>query len=181
MKKNFAMLAWMAGLLVLFLAAALALRFKLIKIPEKERAGEGDQIISLLDIEDVLAVEWSGGEVPAFRLKRGAENEWICPDHTEEELDQEITERAVAALCQVVSSRRISDWEDASIYGLDPPNRQVELILEDGTNIRYWIGSLNPYTNRYYFQLEGETAIHMVGYSVGESMNYGISDYSKET
>ncbi len=177
MKKNRTVLAFLVGMLIVFSTAALALRFDWINLPGEERTAE--QIISLLDAENVTAIEWSGGEVPAFRLERGTDRKWLCPDHADEELDPEKTERTVAALCQVVSARRISDWEDASVYGLDPPNCQVEIALKDGTEIRYQIGNLNPYTNQYYFRLEGESAIHMVGYSVGEPMNYGISDYIK--
>lgn len=179
MNRNGALAALMAGLVVLFSVAALALHFDLINPPGEKTAGEEEQIISLLDIERVAVVEWDGGEAPAFRLECNGSQEWICPDYPEKELDQEKAERAVAALCQVVSARKISDWEDTSVYGLDPPERHVEITLEDGTSIQYRIGSLNTYTNRYYFQLEGETAIYMVGYSVGESMNCGILDYAR--
>lgn len=164
----------LTGLLVLFSAAALALRLGLLELPGEDPE---EVLLSVLPLEEVNAVEWSDGESPAFRLERETDGMWRCPDRPEAVLDQEKTGTAVAALCQVVSGRKIEDWEDASVYGLDPPRRRVELILSDGTSVCYLLGDRNTYTNRYYFQLEGERTIHLVGSSVGETMYAGMEDY----
>lgn len=179
MKGKCILLVRLTALAVLFTAAATVLRLNLIRLPEKAAPGEEEQVVSLLAAEDVMAVEWSGSGSSVFRLERGSDQKWICPDYAEDELDQEKVRRTVAALCQVVSVRRITDWKDASVYGLDPPACRVELTLADGTAVRYLIGSLNTYTNRYYFRLEEDTVIHMVGYSVGEPISFGIADYIK--
>lgn len=166
--------AVLAGLLVLFSAGALALRLGVLELPGEEAE---ELLLSALPPEEVRAVEWSGGEAPALRLERGPEEEWLCPASPGTALDQDRAGQAVAALCQVVSSRKLEDWEDASAYGLDPPRRRVELTLSDGTSVVYLLGDRNTYTNRYYLRLEGDESIHMVGSSVGETMYAGMEDY----
>ena len=125
----------------------------------------------------MASLVWSGGDSPDFVLEKDSQGQWICPEYAEETLDQEKVSSTLSALCQVISSREIENTETSADYGLSPARRTVTITLLDGRSVTYYLGNLNTYSNRYYFQLDPDGPIYMVGFSVGQSMDYGIQDY----
>ena len=178
MARNRRLLIILLALAAVLLGLTLALRMGLFA---GEEAGEEDAsiVVSSIPVETVAAVEWSGGDSPALRLEKGSDGIWFCPDAPDLALDQEKVSDAVSPLCQVISVREI-EGEDPASFGLSPARRQIRLELAEGQSVTYLVGDLNTYTNRYYFQLEGLETIHLVGYSVGQSMARTAEDYLPE-
>ncbi len=177
MQKNRKTLVLLLCLSAVFAVGTLWLRLS-DKPPETIDAPSDEVLVLQLPTEQLQAVVWSEGDAAELRLQRDEDGRWMSPADGGVLLDQQKVERTVAALCQVVSNREVEAPSALAEYGLEPALRQVELILEDGSSVRFSLGSLNPYTNRYYFQMEGSADVHAVGYSVGESMLNDAIDYA---
>ena len=179
MARNRKLLIVLLVLLVLLSGLTIALRLGLFagEAEPDEEEGTASIPVSAIPTESVSTVTWSGGDSPDFRLEKDIDGTWFCPDEPDQVLDQDKVESTISALCQVLSSREIEEPEDLSAFGLDPAQRRIQIDLADGQTVAYLVGDRNTYTNRFYFQLEGDSAVHLVGYSVGESMNYTVADY----
>ncbi len=180
MQKNRRLFIILLILVCLFAGASLLLHLGVFSALGAEDSTQNKETVLLRIPTDAVAeVEWSGGEAPAFRLTKNSQGEWVSAAQPEISLDQAKLINTVTALCQVVSTREIAAPADPQTYGLAPAKRKVTLTLSDGRSVTYFLGDLNPYTNRYYFQMEQDSTVHAVGYSVGESMNLGLLDYVK--
>lgn len=161
------LLAWMLCLIGLFSVGAVLLYLDMIPFPSIKSKGE-ERIVCALPMEEVEYVKWFGGG-PEFTAQQ-RDGVWTIQGDGWKKPDQQMLRDQISALCQVVSSREIDSLDPQDDYGLSPAQRQVELGLSNGSAVRYRLGKLNTYTNRYYFQMEQSDCVYLVGYSVGRAM-----------
>ena len=178
MEENMRMFRRFVILSVLFFAAAIVLALDLL--PAKESQTDETEIpVSILSADSIRYISWGDETAEQFTLRQETDAQWSCEGYDMQALAQDRIKNTVTALCQVISTREIEPADNDESYGLSPCQSQVTIVTDDGKEIIYRLGSLNTYTNRYYFRLNDETVVHMVGYSVGAAMQCELSDFVK--
>ncbi len=82
-----------------------------------------------------------------------------------------------------LSAKRIIEEgpDDLSVYGLDDPQAEVRVDLEDGSVIRYFLGNASPTGDSYYLMKEGDENVYAVRNYPAEAFLFTLDDLRSDT
>ena len=101
-------------------------------------------------------------------LAYGGDGLWRLIAPVQDEADQEQVIRFVEALSQLRPSRALTETtSQPADYDLDPPDIQVDVIMQDGAIHTLRLGAMNPSQSGYYGQVAGDATIYLMPFSVG--------------
>ena len=97
---------------------------------------------------------------------------WHIAAPFEDEADQSQVLRFVETLSSLEAQRELTGTVGSpSDYGLDPPARQVEIVLSDGLAPALNLGERAPAGSGYYAQVSGDERIYLVALYIGADVD----------
>ena len=179
MKKQKKQLILMVVILVLLVGGY----FGLIKYNEwseqKElEKAEGDIIaVTELDAESITAISYEY-EGETISLVKDGES-WVYEGDTSLAIEQSTVETMAKRMAAIEAEQAIEGVTDMEQYGLGDGARKVIVTTVD-TSYHFLIGDYNSAATVYYWGVEGESTVYVVGGVNVTCFNHGLEDLIEE-
>lgn len=132
-------------------------------IPLDDKIGTADTLTPLVTIDrtSVKSISYTSLDMKhTFTMEDGI---WIYEEHRDYPLYQAYINNLLTAVSNINYTRMFTDNAEITEYAnFDEPLCDIGVTYTDGSTAHYKIGTLNPTTKTYYFQIEGDPAVYMV-------------------
>ncbi|MCD8311460.1 MAG: DUF4340 domain-containing protein [Firmicutes bacterium] len=147
---------------------------------ETAEGEEGTFTIIDEDYTDMTALSYTySGETVSMHVSDDG-TEWLLDDDESYPLNQETVYYMAAAISDYGGYRRLDYVEDNfSVYGFDDPTYEITATYTDDDGDEYtnhcYVGAENSLTGYYYFWVEDDTYVYMVGDALFEYYSYTLA------
>ncbi|MCD7776688.1 MAG: DUF4340 domain-containing protein [Firmicutes bacterium] len=166
-------------IVVYFVVAGLSSEDDGTDTTDTEDGEDGTFTIIDEDYTEMTSLEYTYlGETVSMHISSDGAT-WVLDDDEAFPLDQEIVYYMAAAISDYGGYRRLEYVEDNySVYGFDDPTYEITATYTDddgcvSTNHCY-VGAANSLTGYYYFWIEGDTYVYMVGDALFDYYSYTL-------
>lgn len=163
-------------LVVILLIAACAFVASLNKTEEDPVTVDETITVASFDSDDIVNLEYTyGGATLGFTCNGG---QWSFASDPEFPLTQNIITTMISDVSVINATRKLSDTEDASVYGFDTPSLTVKFETAD-SEYYFEIGDSNSYNGGYYLRFKGE--IYVTDETLVSTFSKDLYDYLTTT
>lgn len=166
------------GLVVIF--ALLGLYVLLVQKPQEQgqanatatAQAEKNKVLWDFPIENVAGVRVRDfTQVRTVAFEKGPDGQWVVTQPSAGPADDVLVERAIANFRKLIVLNEIPDGADLAQFGLNAPQYEVELRMQDGSSLELTIGAQTLTSSGYYAVPKGESRARVLTYfSVGDAV-----------
>ncbi|MFI3172527.1 MAG: DUF4340 domain-containing protein [Eubacteriales bacterium] len=140
------------------------------KLAEEEQLAE-ESIIHISEIEEtVVGVTWNYIEEMEFEYVNDA---WIYAPDEDVPLNESYVTSVVSTFSSLEALRELEGGDSLEDYGLETPQYTLELALESGETVTYYIGNLA--SEDYYVTIDDKSSIYTVSSTDITTLFYELS------
>ena len=166
-----------AGIVVLA-GIVVALVF-LLGTPEETKKAS-DISVCKVSSDNVVGMKIAQGDSVIDLVK--TDKAWHYRDDADANIDQGSTESALTMVCYLYAQEKLFDKvDDLSVYGLNPPQMQVAIELNDGSDMAFSFGSYTSGRDGVFMKYSGSDAVYVYdldSYSILEKAAKAMKDLS---
>lgn len=141
---------------------------------EKAANQEDDTAISIITLEDVVAVSYDNETASlAFEKK---DDQWVCTEQEDFPVIQSRINSIANAMKSMSANRQLDETEDLSQFGLDDPSMTVTATDSAGTTKTLKVGNVNEYTDDYYAMVDGDDTVYTISSGIVNYTDYTLED-----
>ncbi len=123
-----------------------------------------------------VTYEYSDGAVVNYVKEANA---WKNADDEKFPLSSSAFENQfVSVFAEFTSNKKITEYEDKSIFGLDKPLITVTITANNGGVVKYYLGSYNASIDEYYLMIDGDDSIYTISTDFQYICRKDIYDYA---
>jgi hypothetical protein len=163
---------------LVFAGIVVALVFLLGK--PAETAKTNDISVFKVPSDSVVGMKITQGENAIDLVKTNSV--WHYRDESDANIDQGSTESALTMVCYLYAKEKLFDKvDDLSVYGLNPPQMQVDIELNDGSDMSFSFGSYTSGRDGVFMKYSGSDAVYVYdldSYSILEKASKAMKDLS---
>ncbi len=170
-------------LLVVLLLLLVGGYFGLVKYNEWSEQKEQDkalsEVIAVTDLE-VEAIEAISYDYDGETLSFVKDNDtWVYEGDTSLTITQSYLETMAKRMAAIEAELEIPNVTDMEQYGLGDSARKVKVVTADNT-YSFLIGDYNSISYVYYWGVENDSTVYVVGGTNVSCFNYGLEDLVEE-
>lgn len=103
--------------------------------------------------------------------------QWILSEQESIELDQTKADDLAYSFAMLSADRIVEEEpRDLEKYGLNPSAVIAKAILDDGSEIEYYLGNMTPERNTYYFMRKDDSKVYTIWKNHGSNFSLSVND-----
>ncbi len=138
--------------------------------------GEKSVAVYSIDSTNITQISWTylGENVTLFYDR--SNDKWIYTGDESFPVDSTYPETMRTSLASITADRALSDVTDYNEYGFDNPNAVITITDSNGGATKFTIGDQNTSTSGYYFRVNDESTVYLIGSTLPEAFFHKLND-----
>lgn len=147
---------------------------------EKKEDEENTILITDLAVEDIVAFSYDYNDETYSYTK--TDDAWSYDSKPMIDLDESIIESMLATAGSLEGGDFFTAYESLDNYGLDSPQKTINLTLSDGTCVKIQLGDYNDMVGAYYLMVQGDSNLYLVDSTLLDAfeVSYSSLEYIEE-
>lgn len=171
---------------ILLLSAMLALIVSMYGFQhlnkEKEEGttagSQGTVVFPEFNVEEITKIRIQVDEAEFTFAK--TEEKWTLEGEDEFLVDEASLSSILSNARTLTAERTLSDLDNVGVYGLDAPDKVLELTKANGSKLVLKIGMENEVTGQFYVMAEGQSEVFLIGSSLPGLLSADKETYRKD-
>lgn len=173
-KKPFQLIA---AILILFIMVGAYVGIMIFTPKDDDTTEEDTKDITAYTIEEnniaQIYVKNNASDTPLTFALDG--DNWYCKEVKECTLNQYKITAMVDAIKEVEAEQKIENGMDnQEEFGLDKPSTTITVTLTDGSEVTYYLGTINSVLQQYYFNVKGQSDVYLISTVMYNSFDYDL-------